>query len=76
MTKFIFRIQRNKKFDIYLQYFKKEVCEEVDFLYTDKNESFLQLDTMIFDDDGQTFPRFPKQQVSNVFRITYKRSWR
>ena len=45
MTKFIFRIQRNKKFDIYLQYFKKEVCEEVDFLYTDKNESFLQIDT-------------------------------
>ena len=34
--------------------------DEVDFLYTDKRESFLQIDTMIFDGDRQTFPKFPK----------------
>ena len=29
--------------------------DEVDFLHTDKDESFLQIDTMIFDVDGETF---------------------
>ena len=38
---------------------KKEVSDEVDF-YAVKHESFLQIDTMIFDVDGQVFPKFPK----------------
>ena len=33
---------------------------EVDFLHVYKHESFLQIDTMIFDRDGQTFPKLPK----------------
>ena len=33
---------------------------DVDFLLADKHESFLQIDTKIFDGDGQTFPKFPK----------------
>ena len=32
------------------------------FLQADKHESFLQIDTMIFDGDGQTFSKFPKLQ--------------
>ena len=40
--------------------FLKEVNDEVDFFYTDKHESFLQIDTVIFDGDGQAFPEFPK----------------
>ena len=39
---------QNNKFAISLQYLKKEVSDEVDFLQADKQESFLQMDTMIF----------------------------
>ena len=43
-----------------LQYLKKEVSNEVDFLLADKHESFVQTDIMIFDGDGQAFAKFPK----------------
>ena len=32
---------------ISLQYLKKEVSDEVDFLYADKHESLLQIDIMV-----------------------------
>ena len=54
------QITQNNKFAVSLQYLKKEVCDEVDFLLTDKHERFLQTDTVIFDGDGQAFPKFPK----------------
>ena len=54
------QITQNNKFVISFQYFKKEVSDEVDFLYADKHESFVQIDSMIFDGDGQAFPKFPK----------------
>ena len=38
----------------------KEVSDEVDFLHADKHESCLQIDTMIFDGDGEAFPKLPK----------------
>ena len=47
------QITRNNKFSISLQYLKKEVSDGVDFLHADKHESFLQIDTMIFNGDGQ-----------------------
>ena len=47
------QITRNNKFSISLQYLKKEVSDGVDFLHADKHESFLQIDIMIFDGDGQ-----------------------
>ena len=50
----------NNKFAFSLQFFKKEVSDEVDFLYADKHESFLQIHAMIFDRDDQTFPKFTK----------------
>ena len=62
-------ITQNNKFAISLQYLKKEVSDEVDFLHADKHESFLQIDTVIFDGDGQTLPKFRKLQVCNVFTI-------
>ena len=43
-----------------MQYLKKEESDKVDFLHTDKHESLLQIDTMIFDGDGQVFPKLPK----------------
>ena len=42
------QIIQNNKFAISLQYLKKEVSDEVDFLHADKFESLLQIDTMIF----------------------------
>ena len=42
----------NKKYVISLQWIKKEVTNEVDFLDADKHESSLQTDTTIFDRDS------------------------
>ena len=41
------QITQNKKFAIFLQYLKKEVNDEIDFLHADNNENLLQIDTMI-----------------------------
>ena len=41
------QITENNKFFFSLQYFKKEVSDEVDFLHADKYESLLQINTMI-----------------------------
>ena len=63
------QITQNNKFAISLQCLKKEVSDEVD-LHADKHESFLQIDTMIFDGNGQAFPKFPKLTFGNVFTIS------
>ena len=36
------------------------MSDEDGFLHADKHESFLQIDAMISDEDGQAFPKFPK----------------
>ena len=54
------QITQNNKFALSLQYHTKEVRDEVDILHANKYESFLQVDTMIFDGNGQAFPKFPK----------------
>ena len=41
------QITQNNKFVISLQYLKKQVSGEVDFLQADKHERLLQIDTMI-----------------------------
>ena len=41
------QIIQNNKFAIFLQYLKKKVSDEVDFLHADKHESMLLTDTMI-----------------------------
>ena len=45
---------------ISLQHIKKEVSDEIDFWHVDKHENSIQIDPMIFDADGQTFPKLPK----------------
>ena len=42
------QITKNNKFTISLQHVQKEVSDAVDFLYADKHESLLQIDTKIF----------------------------
>ena len=49
-----------QKFAIFLKYVKKKVSDEVDFLHAYKHGSFLHIDTIIFDGDGQAFLKFPK----------------
>ena len=51
---------QNNKFAISLQYLNKEVSDEVVLIHADKHESFLQMDTMFFDGNGQAFPKFQK----------------
>ena len=40
---------------------------EVDILPTDKHESFLQAHSIILGARSQACPKYPKQQVYNVF---------
>ena len=54
------QITQNSNSAISLQYVKKKVNGEVDFFHTDKHESFLQTDTVIFDENDQAFPKFRK----------------
>ena len=54
------QISQNNKFAISLQYLKKELSDEVDFLHADKHESMLQIDGMILMGDGQAFAKFPE----------------
>ena len=54
------QITQNNKFAISLQYLKKEVSDEVDFLHADMHESFLQIDAMVFDGEWSTIPKYPK----------------
>ena len=46
MTRHV-QITQNNKVTISLQYLKKEVSDEVDFLQVDKHESLLQIDALI-----------------------------
>ena len=64
------RITQNNKVAISFQYIKSKVNDEMDFLHVDKHESSLQIVTMIFDGDGQAFPKFPKKQFCNAFIIS------
>ena len=45
-------ITQNNKVAISLQYIQNEVSDEIDFLHVDKQESSLQINTMIFDTYG------------------------
>ena len=68
-------ITQNNKVAISLQCIQKEMSDKIYFLHVaDKHESSLQSNTMIYDGHGQTFPKFPKYQVCNVFTISPKTS--
>ena len=56
---------KNCKFGISLQYFKKEVRDEVEFLNAYKHQSFLQ---------GDAFEKCSKWQVWNIFTILLKKN--
>ena len=68
------KIDQNIKFAISLQYRKKQINEEVDFLHADKHESMLQIDTMILMEMVKHSQNSQKKQVYNVFTISGRRS--
>ena len=68
------QVTQSRNFAISLPCLKNEVSDEGNFLHADEDESFLQIDTKIFDGDGRAFLNFPKQQVCNVFTISQNRS--
>ena len=41
-----------------MQYLKKEVSDEVDFLHSDKHQSFQKIDAIFFYCFGQTCPKY------------------
>ena len=49
---------QNSKFVISLQYLKKEVRDEVDFLHADKLITFLQVHTINLSGHGQACPNY------------------
>ena len=52
------KVTQNNNFFISIQYLEKEVSDEVDFLHADKDEIYLQFDTMTSDGDDRAFPKF------------------
>ena len=50
---------QNNQYVVSLQYLKKELSYEVDVLHADKRESYLQVDSIIFDGCGQACPNYP-----------------
>ena len=57
---------QNKKL-AYTQYFQKSMGDEVDFLSADKDESFIQVDSITLGVHSQACPKYPKQQVYRIF---------
>ena len=69
------QITKNNKFVISLQYLKKEVSDEV-FFAADKNESFVQIDTMILM-GWSIIPKVLKMASLRYFyNVSQKRSYR
>ena len=64
--------KKNKKNAISLQYFKRELSHEVNFLHANKLERLFETDTV--KGDSLAFAKFPKQHVCNVFTIPQKRN--
>ena len=59
---------QNNKFAISLQYLKKDVSDEVDFLHVDKHKGLLQIDTMILMETG-----IPKRSFQCLYSILRKK---
>ena len=53
-----------------LQYVKKEVRNGIHFLHADKHQS-LKVGIIVFDGNCQTCPKYPKQEVRNIYMYIY-----
>ena len=53
----------------------KQVRHESNILHEDKNQSFLEADTIVFGGHNQTWPKYPKQQVFALFLKLLLNPW-
>ena len=53
-----------------LKYLLKSLGYKVYFLSADKHESFLQVDSITLDVRSKAYPKYPKQQIYNIFAIS------
>ena len=67
------QITQNNKFAISLEYLKKEVSDEVDFLHADKHESLLQIDTMILIGYSSIFKVLKRASLQCLYNISKKK---
>ena len=54
---------------------KKEVRHKFNFLHEDKNQSFLEADTIVFGGHDKACPKYPKQQVFAIFLQLLLNPW-
>ena len=54
---------------------KKEVGHKFNFLHEDKNQSFLEADTIVLDGHNYACPKFQKQQVFAIFLQLLLNPW-
>ena len=60
---------QNTKFAISLEYIKENLKDKVYFLFTDKRQRFLQIDTIILGVCGQACPSYPTLLfICNILR--------
>ena len=65
---------QNNKFAISLQYLKKELIDEVDFLHADNHESLLQIEGMVLIGMVKHSQSSQNSKFCSVFTISQKRS--
>ena len=53
-----------------LQYLQKTMGDEDNFLPVDEHKSFLQVGSNALDVHSRASPKYPKQQVYNIFAIS------
>ena len=66
------QITYNNKFAISLEYLKKEVSDEVDFLHADKHERLLQIDIMILIGMVNHYQSFQNSKFAMSFQYRRK----
>ena len=54
---------------------KKEVRHKFNFLDEDKNQNFLEADTIVFGGHDKACPKYPKQQVFAIFLQLLLKPW-
>ena len=60
---------QNNNCEMSLQYPKKELSYEIDFLHTDNHESLLHVDSIIFDGFGQAYPKYPGKFAMSLWHL-------
>ena len=58
VTRRTYSTQNSKYYEIFLQYLKKKLCDEIDFWHADKHHRFPQVDTVTSDGSSQPCSKY------------------